>query len=262
MLRLLDPGGRRELFTATLCLSVECALICAGAAAFGIGSTWDQGCMHQRMQRGVQPFRELLSRLEAPSNATRAALCFAAHVVASGCTEGRDFQECSGMCRAVVARGNNAAKDFLMHPTKSFSFVIIALLLAACSNESAPEAFDEQRLNPTQPAEYAGAPETGESCHVVETALVDGTMTEDNSCCGTAICSDRETCGADYGSEVQVCSDCDETRCDAGRSPSSSLAGGDGSNHVTPEASGGLNGTILIKPAGGGLNGSVVIKPQ
>lgn len=164
----------------------------------------------------------------------------------------------------LLGRGDTThAKDYLMRPTKIFSFVCVSILLAACSEESAPEAFDDTVLHHSPPDEGQGTPATGESCHVDETAVIDGTMTVDNQCCGVAVCLDRDTCGDDFGSWEKACSNCDEYRCEAGLVPSSSAhPGGDGTNNtVSPKSGGGLNGQILIKPSSGGLNGTIIVKP-
>src|SRR5262249_41695632 len=86
----------------------------------------------------------------------------------------------------------------------------LALLAAACVAETGDATSDtgSETVGEAQEEQIKRTPETGESCHVVGFGITNGTMTKDGECCGVRTCSDRLSCGKDYGHYVPACAAC------------------------------------------------------
>jgi hypothetical protein len=90
------------------------------------------------------------------------------------------------------------------------------------------------------------------SCHVPDfggKSIVSGTMGSDGWCCGVTLCSDRESCGEDYGKFVEACADCGFFDCHSGSSSEPDGGSGGGSGPI-----GGWGTIPPIYNPGGGAN--------
>ena len=96
-----------------------------------------------------------------------------------------------------------------------FGLAMISLSLGACVAPSGSEGTGEPIASVEQ-AQIANPPGAGESCHITSEGIVFGTMTADGWCCGSRLCNDKVTCGADYGKVEQSCGLCSFYTCTGG----------------------------------------------
>jgi hypothetical protein len=117
--------------------------------------------------------------------------------------------------------------------------------LGAEEIESAEAALDNDPFEPLFRCSMVDTP--GQYGPLINgTTSTDGAPGKEFSCCGEALCLDKEFCGNDYGEYVKACLDCDFFGCLLG--DDAEPAGGSGG--------GGLGGGIhppIYNPPGGGI---------
>jgi hypothetical protein len=116
-------------------------------------------------------------------------------------------------------RGGSAMK----HAKRNWFGLALVFSSMVLSTGCAMEAYEEGSTGDQngegtvqQEVDNGQTPGVGESCHVTETGVSNGTMNINGWCCGVSRCNDQETCGDEYGNWVPTCSDCSHYECRSG----------------------------------------------